>query len=350
MRARAAAWVLLLVAACRSAAATPATDAPTSCPATRPDSAAAPPAWIARDAGAGPGTGWLLHGDSAQWVRLPTDGALTTYHDPRLPPEQRQIGMKFPWYRVAEGRLTVEGRRLDAPAPPLQARVPDGYGPTGFQPTGLVFPTPGCWEVTGKLGEDELRFVLWVRPPIPGDVPAPTTTTVATAAPAQTPTPAASPPTTSNWGTIGTGDAREVATVLAYLDAYNAGRLDETMALLADRPAYYACDYAGQGFTAVATTAMAGGREAVADWLRARFADHDHITLESLGVGPNTRAVAVRIRRRTSDSLRRLGFAAGTAPQATGKWVVTPSAGTPEEHAVLTQVMLAGKVGDCTRL
>src|SRR2546425_308205 len=127
-----------------------------------------------RGADAGRGTGWPLHGDGAQWARPPADGALTTYYDPRLPPERREIGMKFPWYRVAEGRLVVEGRRLDAPAPPLRARVPDGYGPTGFQATGLVFPTPGCWKVTGKVGGEELRFVLRVLPPVAIAGPSPT--------------------------------------------------------------------------------------------------------------------------------------------------------------------------------
>jgi hypothetical protein len=62
--------------------------------------------------------------------------------------------------------------------------VPDGYGPTGFQATGLVFPTPGCWEVTGRVGQDTLRFVLSVRRPIPIELP----TATAVAAPA-TPAP-----------------------------------------------------------------------------------------------------------------------------------------------------------------
>jgi hypothetical protein len=165
---------LLAATACGAVGPTPAPAGRAACPVTRPDPAAAPPSWIAADAGAGPGTGWLLHGDRAQWVRLPEHGELTTYYDPRLPPERREIGMKFPWYRVAEGRLRVAGRRLDAPAPPLGARVPDGYAPTGFQSTGLVFPTPGCWEVTGAVGDAELRFVLWVRPPVAIALPSPT--------------------------------------------------------------------------------------------------------------------------------------------------------------------------------
>jgi hypothetical protein len=40
--------------------------------------------------------------------------------------------------------------------------VPDGYGETGFHPSGLRFPTPGCWEVTAKVGETSLTFVTLV--------------------------------------------------------------------------------------------------------------------------------------------------------------------------------------------
>jgi hypothetical protein len=72
------------------------------------------------------------------------------------------LHMKFWWWRLRSGRLTFEGRRLDASAPPLRARVPDGYGPTGFQATSLIFPTPGCWEVTGRLREDSLTFITLV--------------------------------------------------------------------------------------------------------------------------------------------------------------------------------------------
>jgi hypothetical protein len=69
------------------------------------------------------------------------------------------LGMKFGWGRGVRGRLTVSGRRLDAPASPLRARVPDGYGDFGFQSTYLIFTTPGCWEVTGRVGDASLTFV-----------------------------------------------------------------------------------------------------------------------------------------------------------------------------------------------
>ena len=72
------------------------------------------------------------------------------------------ISAKFGWWRVTSGRLTVRGRRLDAAAPPLHAHIPAGYGSRGFQPTGLTFPTTGCWRVAGRVGAGSLVFVVLV--------------------------------------------------------------------------------------------------------------------------------------------------------------------------------------------
>jgi hypothetical protein len=79
------------------------------------------------------------------------------------------LSMKFPWWRAGRagyGKFTIEGRRLDEPGPPLRAYIPDGYtnaqGYSGFQATALIFPTEGCWEVTGRAGQDSLTFVTQV--------------------------------------------------------------------------------------------------------------------------------------------------------------------------------------------
>jgi hypothetical protein len=72
------------------------------------------------------------------------------------------LGMKFPWWRGVRGKLTIEGHRLDAAASPLRAVIPEGYGDSGFQATGIIFPTEGCWEVTGKVGQSSLTFVTLV--------------------------------------------------------------------------------------------------------------------------------------------------------------------------------------------
>ncbi|HEX5502145.1 MAG TPA: hypothetical protein VFW96_05955 [Thermomicrobiales bacterium] len=96
------------------------------------------------------GAGQFWYGDDALWVVLPADGVLWS--------------TKFGWWRTAHGQLSITGRRLDGPAPPLDAEIPSGYGDAGFQVSGLEFPTPGCWAVAGSVAGRELRFVARVYP------------------------------------------------------------------------------------------------------------------------------------------------------------------------------------------
>jgi len=72
------------------------------------------------------------------------------------------LGMKVGWQRKKKGHLQVSGRRIDASAPPARAYIYD-YGDTGFQPIYLVFPTPGCWEITGEVSGGRLTFVTVVE-------------------------------------------------------------------------------------------------------------------------------------------------------------------------------------------
>ena len=70
-------------------------------------------------------------------------------------------GNKVIWIRPAGTQLVITGRRLDVPAPPLRVQAPCCY-PTGFQVTGLISPTAGCWEISAKAGASELHFVTEV--------------------------------------------------------------------------------------------------------------------------------------------------------------------------------------------
>jgi hypothetical protein len=73
------------------------------------------------------------------------------------------IRTKVGWWRGLSGELVITGRRLDASAPPLRATSSSmGYGPSGFQPSLLTFPTVGCWKVVGTLGPAKLAFVVKV--------------------------------------------------------------------------------------------------------------------------------------------------------------------------------------------
>jgi len=44
----------------------------------------------------------------------------------------------------------------------LRASIPNGYGDTVLQATGLIFPTEGYWEVTGEVGDTRATFVTQV--------------------------------------------------------------------------------------------------------------------------------------------------------------------------------------------
>jgi hypothetical protein len=75
------------------------------------------------------------------------------------------LGMKFGWRRGVRGKLKVTGHRVDGTAPPLRLDANNGYGDIGFQASYLIFPTPGCWEVTAQVGEREdsnLTFITKV--------------------------------------------------------------------------------------------------------------------------------------------------------------------------------------------
>ena len=72
------------------------------------------------------------------------------------------LGMKFGWQRGIRGTLTITGRRLDAEAPPLRSEVNNGLGDIGFHSSYVIFPTPGCWEVTGHVADASVTFITKV--------------------------------------------------------------------------------------------------------------------------------------------------------------------------------------------
>jgi hypothetical protein len=106
--------------------------------------------------------GWgASYGNGTLWVGgLWPHGVIDA--GPDFVAKDGSVGMKFGWWRTATGKLRITGRRLDGPAPPAQSFVPDGYGATGFQASGVDFPTEGCWEITGTLPTTSLRFVTFV--------------------------------------------------------------------------------------------------------------------------------------------------------------------------------------------
>lgn len=105
------------------------------------------------------------HGNGELFTALWPEGEIT-FH-PSGPGEIRPDGslaMKFPWWRGEgiRGPIEVSGRRLDRRGSGVTAEMPAGYGDTGFQASALVFPSEGCWEVTARVGDAELSFVVEV--------------------------------------------------------------------------------------------------------------------------------------------------------------------------------------------
>ncbi len=131
--------------------------AATQCPKTTFSRVAAPPGVSAADLVPGTtayGNGKLLVGG------LSVNGLIVAGAGFVQP--DGSIRWKFPWWRLVPGHLTITGRRLDAPAPALSSRVPIGYGDVGFQATGVVFPSEGCWQITGRTARTSLTFVILV--------------------------------------------------------------------------------------------------------------------------------------------------------------------------------------------
>lgn len=113
------------------------------------------------------GNAW--YGTNALWTTVPQNG---TWSD--LPHNPEGYTQKVWWWREGYSwtgepspALTVTGRRLDVAAPPLNvSQATNGYGEDiqSAMLVGVDFPTLGCWEITGKYGGQELRFVVWVAP------------------------------------------------------------------------------------------------------------------------------------------------------------------------------------------
>lgn len=107
--------------------------------------------------------GWQsAYGNGSLWVGALWPHGIVVITPDLLDPDGR-LGMKFGWYRLASGFLTITGHRLDASAPPLSGQTfPGSYGLTGFNASGVIFPTQGCWQVTGHVGRATLTFVTFV--------------------------------------------------------------------------------------------------------------------------------------------------------------------------------------------
>jgi hypothetical protein len=72
--------------------------------------------------------------------------------------------MKFPWWRGPgiRGHLHIRGHELTLGVS-VRADA-GGYGDTGFNASGIVFPVEGCYQIRGEADGAVLSFVTMVRP------------------------------------------------------------------------------------------------------------------------------------------------------------------------------------------
>jgi hypothetical protein len=129
-----------------------------TCPVTNPsDKPFVPPSPYPAE----PRLGGFWFGSDGLWIIPPENG------------EWQGLKQKMGWWRHAYAwrkeptpKLKITGRRLDSQAPPLDVDGPNAVGVSGspgnYMMVGLTFPTPGCWEITGRYENDELTFVVWV--------------------------------------------------------------------------------------------------------------------------------------------------------------------------------------------
>ena len=116
-----------------SRAAASATPAP--CPVTQPNGCLPPEGENVLDRGRGG------HGNNELWTDVWMWGAGKVLVAPDHVGADGSLGeMKWAWWRGVPGALTIEGHRLDAPAPPLLAWIPSGYGEKGFRSRGSRSP------------------------------------------------------------------------------------------------------------------------------------------------------------------------------------------------------------------
>jgi hypothetical protein len=108
-------------------------------------------------------------GTTALWTSIPRLGEWDN-----LPHTPEGFTQKIFWW--SEGYsgtdepipdLRVRGERLDRPAPALNAaRATNAFAEDigSAMLTGVNFPTPGCWEITGSYEQATLIFVIEINP------------------------------------------------------------------------------------------------------------------------------------------------------------------------------------------
>jgi hypothetical protein len=141
---------------------------PASCSTTvRPESPFVPP----KPYPAIPPDAYIDHywfGTSELWTMLKDDGAWGFPGQDGPPYPQKILWFREEYDPHAEPKpdLEVTANQYNLTGEAISAEgatnaIAD-FGPAML--TGLNFPSSGCWEISGRYGDQELRFVVWVSP------------------------------------------------------------------------------------------------------------------------------------------------------------------------------------------
>jgi hypothetical protein len=107
---------------------------------------------------------WYANSDRTIWATFWGWDFVLRGDDQGDPKNGHSPGQKVLWYKPSDSLLSVTGRRIDGAAPPLGYDISIDPRPSGpIQPSGIYFPTPGCWEIDAEAGKAELRLVVLVK-------------------------------------------------------------------------------------------------------------------------------------------------------------------------------------------
>ncbi len=144
--------------------------------------------------------------------------------------------------------------------------------------------------------------------------------------------------------TLDAQQAQEVAVLIAFINAYNAGRVDTALALFGPPWVWSDCDYRHG-------VVLAGQDKAsLRRWLQQRAADHDWLDIGRITVGTvQEEALGVTFKRRTSDTLRALGRPQGIAPTLSAKVIFDGRSGAAARPSIMRFVNgpYGGSLGFC---
>ena len=119
---------------------------------------------------AAPGEGAFYFGSDDFWTILPSNGIWEAQHD-QLTYDRRKIvwfSKDYWWLSQQESDLRVDARKLNGGTESVRgegatnAFIPEHQ--TSAMLNSIEFPSTGCWEISARWHDHELRFVVWVMP------------------------------------------------------------------------------------------------------------------------------------------------------------------------------------------